>query len=335
MKRKNTIKDVAQKANVSVATVSRVLNNLPGFSAETEKRVRDAMEELDYQYNAIARDLKNRKKNTIAVLIPDVNTRFYESILSAVEHMAREAQYSVVVCHIGVSGSEIQDYIQTLTENRVTGIIGCSIPPIEELDAMLYNSGIPCVLVSTLPVAKYQIPYIRVDDYQASYAITSYLIKKGHRKFAILAGPDNDVIAGNMRLQGCMDALSDFQIEVNQDLVLHTLFDFKSGLIAARELLKKKDQFTAIVTCCDDVAAAVNVAAYEEGLSVPEDFSVVGYDNSSVAEMTVPPLTTVSQPFYEMGKRAYEQLMLVIDGKAPESIILPYEIVERKSVRTI
>lgn len=334
-KRKPTIKDVAQRANVSVATVSRVLNNLPGFSIETEKHVRDAMKELNYQYNAVARDLKNKKTNTIAVLIPDVETTFYVKILSAIEHMARKVHYSVMVCFIGVSGSAMQEYIQMLTEKRVDGIIGCSIPPIEHIGKLLYNSGIPCVLVSTLPVAQYPMPYVRVDDYQASYAATSYLISRGHRRIAMLAGSENDEIAGKLRLEGYLSALEAHGIRENRELIEYTLFSFESGVPAARKLLAKREQFTAIVACSDDVALAVCMVAYEQGLSIPEDISVIGYDNTKTAEMAIPSLTTVSQPLYEMGQKAFEQMVELQEGRFPASVILPYQIVERKSVRTI
>lgn len=180
-----TIKDVAAKANVSVATVSRVLNALTGYSEETEKKVRDAMASLGYQYNAVARNLKMKKTNTIAVLIPRVETTFYLKILNGIEGSANDNNFSMMVCHVGISGNRTREYIKMLTERQVDGIIGCSMPPNEEIDNLIIESGIPCVLVSTLSL-RYSIPYIRVDDYKAAYAATSYLIEKGHKSIAML-----------------------------------------------------------------------------------------------------------------------------------------------------
>ena len=154
-----TIKDVAEKANVSVATVSRVLNGLPGFSAATEKRVREAIAALGYQYNAVARNLKVKKTNIIAVLLPQVETTFYVKILDGIESAAQSAEYSVIICHVGASGNRTREYVKMLMQQRVDGIIGCSLPPKEEIDTMMAECGIPCVLVSTLST-RYSILHI-------------------------------------------------------------------------------------------------------------------------------------------------------------------------------
>jgi LacI family transcriptional regulator len=330
-----TIKDVAQKANVSVATVSRVLNGLPGFSVETEKIVEDAIQALGYQRNAVARNLKMKKSNTIAVLLPQVETTFYVKILSGIEDMAQDYGYSVIICHVGVSGVRTKDYMKILMERQVDGIIGCSLPPKEEIDTLMANSNIPSVLVSTLSY-KYSIPYIKVDDFQASYAATSYLINKGHQKIAMLAGSNDDIVAGIPRLNGYKLALKDSQLPVNEKLIKYTRFSYDTGLKAMRELLNEKDEFTAIVACCDEVAVAALSVAYEEGLSVPQDFSIIGYDNTMTAEMTIPPLTSVSQPLYEMGKEAFQMLLQNIEqGIMAISQVVPFEIVERKTVRSL
>lgn len=330
-----TIKDVAEKAHVSVATVSRVLNDLPGFSAETEKRVHHAITELGYQYNAIARNLKTKKSNTIAVLIPRVETTFYVKILDGIEDAAQDQGYSVMICHVGVSGQRTREYIRMLTERQVDGIVGCSLPPDEEIDKFMAECGIPCVLVSTLS-ARYSIPYIRVDDRKASYAATSYLVKKGHRKIAMLAGSQDDVVAGDLRTKGYRKALAENGIAPDDGLVEYTRFSYETGLQAARHLLQSGKQFSAIVACCDEVAVAAISAASEAGLRVPEDFSVIGYDNTMTAEMSVPPLTTIAQPLYDMGKQAFEMLWAQMErGEKVANKILPFTIVERSSVKEI
>lgn len=330
-----TIKDVAQKANVSVATVSRVLNGLPGFSAETEKIVEDAIQALGYQRNAVARNLKMKKSNTIAALLPQVETTFYVKILSGIEDMAQDCGYSVIICHVGVSGVRTKDYMKILMERQVDGIIGCSLPPKEEIDTLMANSNIPSVLVSTLSY-QYPIPYIKVDDFQAIYAATSYLISKGHKKIAMLAGSNDDIIAGIPRLNGYKQALKDNQLSVNDKLIKYTRFSYDTGLNAMAELLNEKEEFTAIIACCDEVAVAALSVAYEKGLSVPQDFSIIGYDNTMIAEMAIPPLTSVSQPLYEMGRKAFEMLLENIDGgSVASSQVVPFEIVERKTVRRL
>lgn len=330
-----TIKDVAQKANVSVATVSRVLNDLPGFSAETEKIVEDAIQTLGYQRNAVARNLKMKKSNTIAALLPQVETTFYVKILSGIEDMAQDYGYSVIICHVGVSGVRTKDYMKILMERQVDGIIGCSLPPKEEIDTLMANSNIPSVLVSTLSY-QYPIPYIKVDDFQAIYAATAYLVSKGHKKIAMLAGSNDDIIAGIPRLSGYKQALKDNQLSVNEKLIKYTRFSYDTGLSAMAELLNEKEEFTAIIACCDEVAVAALSVAYEKGLSVPQDFSIIGYDNTIIAEMAIPPLTSVSQPLYEMGRKAFAMLLENIEeGIVASSQVVPFEIVERKTVRRL
>ncbi|MCI1966555.1 MAG: LacI family transcriptional regulator [Oscillospiraceae bacterium] len=330
-----TIKDVAEKANVSIATVSRVLNGLPGFSANTEKRVREAIDALGYRYNAVARNLKMNKTNIIAVLIPQVETTFYVKILDGLEDAAQNSGYSVIICHVGASGIRTREYIKMLLHRRVDGIIGCSLPPKEEIDTLMAECGIPCVLVSTLST-RYSIPYIRVDDFKASYSATTYLIEKGHRSIGMLAGLQNDLVAGKLRLEGYQHALLDHGIPVNKSLIQYTGFSYETGLNATRQLLNSQEPFTAIVACSDEVAVGAISAAYEAGLKVPDAFSVIGYDNTKTAEMSIPPLTTVSQPLYAMGKQAFQMLKLEMEqGKKAKNKILPFEIMERRSVRTI
>lgn len=328
-----TIKDVAKEANVSVATVSRVLNGLSGFSADTEKKVREAIQSLGYRYNAVARNLKTKKTNTIAVLLPQVETTFYVKILNGIEDASQKCGYSVLVCHVGVSGNRTRQYMKLLMQQQVDGIIGCSLPPKEEIDTLLANCGVPCVLVSTLS-PRYPIPYVRVDDREASRAATSYLIGKGHRRIAMLAGSEDDVVAGKLRLEGYLESLKEHSLPVRKEWIKFTKFSYETGLSAARELMREKG-FTAVVACCDEVATAAIMAAYEAGRSVPDDFSIIGYDNTKTAEMAIPPLTTVSQPLYEMGKRAFEMLTSAMENVRVEPEVLPFEIVERRSVRQI
>lgn len=328
-----TIKDVAAKANVSVATVSRVLNGLPGFSVETKKKVQESIASLGYHYNAVARNLKVKKTNTIAVLIPQVETTFYVKILSGIEDAANRLNYSVIVCHVGGAGNRTREYINMLMERQVDGIIGCSLPPNEEIDRMMFECGIPCFLVSTLSY-HYKIPFIKIDDFKAEYAATEFLIKRGHRSIVFLSGPLTDTVAGVPRLDGYKQALADNGIPFDQSLVGFTEFSYETGIDAFSRILSHGRKFTAVAACCDDVAIASVTVGFKNGLIIPKDYSVVGYDNTRIAEMAIPPLTTISQPLYEMGTSAFNMLFQSIEtGKPPESRILPFEIVERDSVR--
>lgn len=329
-----TIKDVAKEANVSVATVSRVLNGLPGFSADTEKKVQNAIATLGYQYNAVARNLKMKKTNIIAVLLPQVETTFYVKILNGIEDAAQNSGYNVMLCHVGVSGSRTREYIKMLVERQVDGIIGCSLPPNEEIDTLMSDSKIPSVLVATLS-HDYKIPYIKIDDFKAEYAATDYMVKMGHRSIVFLSGPLNDAIAGVPRLNGYKQALEDNGIQFDENLVAYTEFSYETGISAFQQILKKKVKFTAIVACCDDVAIAAQTVGFKNGIIVPRDVSIIGFDNTRTAEMAIPPLTTISQPLYAMGTSAFEMLVEEIKTGKSRSQIVPFEIVERQSVAKI
>lgn len=332
---KPTIKDVAKKANVSVATVSRILNNLDGYSEETRKKVMDVIEEIGYQRNAIARNLKINESRTIGVLLPRVDTLFYIKIINGIQDYASLNNYSVITCTVGRDGNQITEYLNTLAERQVDGMIVCSLPPKSQYDKKIVESNIPSILVSTLSY-RYSIPYVKVDDYQASYAGTQYLIENGHKNIALLGGKREDPIAGAPRLQGFIQALKDNGLPVNEKFIKHNGFSFNDGIVSMEQLLKEKDRPTAIFATCDEIAIGALTVAHRQGLKVPDDISIIGYDNTIVSEMCYPTLTTIGQPLYEMGKKSVEMLIKKISQNTKiESVIMPFEIIERETVKKI
>ncbi|WP_025708438.1 LacI family DNA-binding transcriptional regulator, partial [Paenibacillus graminis] len=201
-----TIKDVAQKANVSIATVSRVLNNLTGYSDKTKQKVNQAIKELGYQPNAIARGLINKRTQTIGVMFPKVSSAFSSDLLHGIDEFAHDSNYSVVVCNTDNDGKRTMKYLQLLREKQVDGIIFSSEVLSKEYYEVLKNMKIPVVLVSSqTDFAK--VPYVKVDDYQAVYDAIQFLISKGHRKIAMISGTKGDPLAGTPRVQGYRKAL--------------------------------------------------------------------------------------------------------------------------------
>jgi len=330
-----TIKDVARKAGVSVATVSRIINGLDGYSEETRTAVMKVVYELGYRRNAVAANLKIKKTHTIGVLMPRIDTGFYTEILNGIEDTAHKNNYSVIICNTGNSGIRTTEYLNVLYERQVDGIIACSMSPKEDFDKNMLATHIPSILVSTLSY-RCALPYVRVDDYQASYAAVSYLIKNGHKKIAMLSGPLTDPIAGLQRFNGYKQALTDNNIDINEKIIKYCDFNFETGKKSMRELLKENDEFTAIFAVCDTVAVAALSVAYENNIKVPDDFSIIGYDNTKEASMCIPPLTTLAQPLSEMGEKAFNMILKKITTKSEvESIIMPYTIVERATVKKI
>ncbi|SEN46929.1 LacI family DNA-binding transcriptional regulator [Lihuaxuella thermophila] len=327
-----TIKDVAKKANVSVATVSRVLNNQPGYSEKTKKKVLQVIEEMGYQPNAIARGLINKRTQTIGVLFPSVSSMFSSGVLHGIEHTAHERDHSVIVCNTDEDGKRTMKYLQVLREKQVDGIIFTSEVMKEEYYNALTMMNIPVVLLATSSV-RYPFPFVKVDDKQAAYSATEYLIKKGHRKIAMISGTEEDPIAGTPRIEGYREALGDYGIPFQKNLLVFGDFGYRSGRIAMEKLLQTKAEFSAVFAASDEMAAGAINVAYQHGIKVPDHLSVIGYDNLQIAEMSVPPLTTVAQPLFEMGKLAAEMLLTMIEtGTRVESRIMPHTIIERQSV---
>ena len=330
-----TIKDVARKANVSIATVSRVLHNLSGYSDKTKQRVNQAIQEIGYQPNAIARGLINKRTQTIGVMFPSVSSYFSSDILHGVEEYANDHNYSVFVCNTDEDGKRTMKYLQVLREKQVDGIIFSSEMLKEEYYEVLQSMKIPVVLISSK--ADYaSVPYIKVDDMQASYDAVEYLIQKGHREIAMISGAPTDVMAGIPRIKGYQKALKDHDILFKEHYLASGNFGFDEGCMAMEKLVQNAPNMTAVFAASDEMAiAAISVAA-KHGIKVPEDISIIGYDNLKLAEMVVPALTTVNQPLYDMGKWASEKLISMIEnGGIAESTIIPHKIVERQTVRDL
>ncbi|NFH69287.1 LacI family transcriptional regulator [Clostridium botulinum] len=329
----STIKDVAKLSKVSVATVSRVLNDLGGYSEETKIRVLKVVDEIGYKRNAIARSLSTNTTRTIGVILPDVSTSFDGEIIRGIEDVAHDNNYSVILCNAGSKGVRTLEYLRILEERQLDAVIIVSIKIEDEYYKALKKINIPYILISTTS-PKYDMPHIKVDDLSAAYTATKYLLDRGHRKIAMISGNQDDTIAGLPRVQGYIKALSDYGISVDEKLITYGDFSYKSGIECMNTLLERKKDFTAIFIASDDMALGVLNVAYRKKIRVPDDLSIVGYDNTKVAIMSIPPLTTLSQPLYEMGCRAFNEILNMLNGNdSKEQIIMKHNIAERETVK--
>jgi len=317
---------------VSIATVSRVLNNLTGYSDKTRQKVMEAIKETNYQPNAIARGLINKRTQTIGVLLPKVSGVFSSDILRGVEEYAQNNDYSVIVCNTDADGSRTMKYLQVLREKQVDGIIYTSELLKPEYYEVIEAMEIPVVLVAS--ESQYaSVPFVKVDDRQASYDAVAYLINKGHRRIAMIGGTEKDPIAGTPRVEGYLKALADHHIPFENNYLVYGNFLFDGGCRAMEELLKSAPDMTAIFAASDEMALGVLSIAARHGIQVPKDLSVIGYDNVKLAEMAVPSLTTVQQPLYEMGKLAVSKLIsMVITGSIEKNQVVSHTIIERETV---
>ncbi|WNB90775.1 LacI family DNA-binding transcriptional regulator [Bacillus sp. NEB1478] len=328
-----TIKDVAKYANVSIATVSRIVNGLPGYTEDTKKKVQEAIEALGYQPNAIARGLINKRTQTIGVLFPEVSGMLSSEVLEGVENAAHDGGFSVIVCNTTSSGKRTVKYLRLLQEKRVDGVIFASENVKEEYYKIFQEMQVPVVLVST--GSQFDLPFVRVNDYEGAFRATEYLIQKGHKQIGMIGGSFDDPIAGVPRMKGFQDALEKHGLDFSdQHMTSNEGYRFQNGKESLPLLLEKLQHMTALFAASDEMAIGAMAAAHQLGIRVPEELSIIGYDNLKIAEMCYPALTTVSQPLKEMGQSAGEILVKLIKGKEKEaeSRFMPFTIVERQSV---
>lgn len=338
--RRVNIKDVAREAGVSTATVSYVLNDTPhqSISAETTSRIREAVRKLNYVPNLNARSLSSRKTNLIGVVIPQTepgkefmfSNPFYGDLLSSAEYEARQNGY-----HLLLSGSESnQSYINIARNRGVDGIIIVGAYPTKWLDE-LQELAIPVVLVDTY-VKDPVYHTIGIDDRLGGRMATEYLIKNGHRRIAFVSGQIEDQGVVQKRFQGYRDALDAAGIPLRQEHIYPGNISFEYAESVAQEMLSRGRKETAAFASADILGMGLIKGMRRLGLHVPEDLSIVGFDDVYLARICDPSLTTVRQDIAAKGTTAVQFILDALAGKqGKQERILPIEIVERESVRTI
>jgi len=332
-----TIEDIAKKAETSIATVSRVLNNKEGFSEETRQKVLQAMEETGYESNAIARSLKKQKTNTIGVIIPNISSMLSNEILNGIEEYAHANDYNVIVSYTYSDPKKVMQTLKTFNEQRVDGILFTSDYLTAEYYQYIERMQAPVVLVAT-EAENHDLPFVKVNDVDASSAAVEYLIQKGHTEIGMLSGPPSDPMAGASRIKGYKQALASANLETTDSkIVYQTDFSFEEGKENFVRLMDAHPEITAIFAASDELAIGALKKAHEMEIAVPEDVSIIGYDNLLMAEMVWPGLTTLAQPLQQMGYEATEMLMDSIQTKetSEKQVYIPYEIIERDTVKTL
>ncbi|MGF7429515.1 LacI family DNA-binding transcriptional regulator [Thermoanaerobacterium thermosaccharolyticum] len=322
-----TIRDVAEKAGVTVTTVSRVLNNRGYISEKTRKKVYEAMKELNYQPNELARSLYRRKSYLIGLLIPSVSHPFFAELTSYIEYYAYQNDYKILLCNSLQDVEKEKDYINMLKRHQVDGIIIGS----HTLKTEQYlNVNLPIVAIDRYFSEK--IPYVASDNYNGGVLATKLLIQNGCRKIAHISGPLILNTPANNRYKAFMDVVTENNIE---NVVVETKinkFDIDEYRRLIINLFKEHQDIDGVFASSDLIAATIINAAREIGKEVPKDLKIVGYDDISIAKTIVPPLTTIRQPIEEMAKKTIEIILDQIDGKEVSiENVLPITLVERES----
>ncbi|WP_410770198.1 LacI family DNA-binding transcriptional regulator [Fontibacillus sp. BL9] len=334
------IKDVAERAGVSVTSVSRVLNGEKYISQSILDKVNRAIKELNYSPSQIARSLKKQKTDTIGVIVPDFTNYFCSTILSSIEESASEYGYNLIVCNIAENLDKELKYLHAVQEMRVDGIIIMHQKVDERILSFIESASMP-ILFSCVRSPLPDRFSVLINDYQAARDATEYLISLGHRRIAFLGGDLEDVTSGQSRYQGYLDALNQSGIPQNSDFIRFGNYKQESGRLMMQEILEQGqgERPTVVFAASDDMAVGAMNCILDYGLRVPEDISVMGFDDSLIARAVRPMLTSVHQPARELGRTSLEYLHSLIEdrGSRPDSkeIYLPHRIMERASCRRI
>lgn len=336
-----TIRDVAKAAGVSAATVSRVLNKPDLVDEETRGRVKDAMSDLEYHPNAIARGLSAKRSETVGLIVPGITDLFFNELYRGIDRASQMHGMKVLLFDSGHSRARAMEGFSFLGQHQVNGIIFTSKAVTEHFDPVIQRLGIPVVLALTSSTAKTPLPTFRVDDIKAVFDVVSYLVSRGHRRIGMIAGQHEDDTTGELRLQGYELGLQHFQLPYDPRSVEYGNYRFDDGYNAMQRLLERQEdlQLTAICTAADEMALGAVRCLHDHGLRVPEDMSVIGFDDLQISRMVVPRLTTIAQPFTDIGAEAVRWLIDAM-GKdhSPSDVgdyFLPHRLVERESVRTL
>ena len=337
MVNKTTLKDVAKMAGVSSAAVSYALSGKRTISEETKKRVFDAIEKLDYVPDLNAQSLSTRDSKLIGVVVPQTEkndrlmfqNNFYSEVLGSIEYYARQNGYHVIISATNANES----YLTLAKKRNLDGIIVIGMYP-DEFYSQMKKTQIPIVLIDSYTSDHYY-DNIRIDDAYGSYLATTYLLDKGHKDIAFFAGQLKEKGVMNKRLQGYKQALQEHNIEYKEEYVFEGQIDYESGVMMADKLIKKKYPVTAIACAADILAIGALKAIYEAGLQVPNDISLIGFDNLEISQYLTPGLTTIKQEISLKGQKAVELLLKHIENPdlSKQEEILPLQIIERDSVK--
>lgn len=328
-----TMRDVAERAGVSITSVSHVVNKTRVVSDDLRRCVETAMSELGYQPNALARSLRRNESLTIGVIVPDSADPFYAEVVRGVEDTSFDQGYTIILCNSDGDLEKESLYTSVLTERRVDGILffAASSESTSHIRA-LQGLRIPLVVVDR-QAPDVKIDQVLIDNHLGGKLATQHLLDLDHRRIACISGPA-DLMLSAQRVAGYKEALTEAGVPIEETLIVtKEMYQYEAGYEAANELLAMADRPTAVFACNDVMAIATINVAWKLGWEVPKDLSVVGFDDIRLASFINPPLTTIAQPKYDMGAIATTMLLERIGNPQlpPRQQLLDIQLLNRRS----
>lgn len=328
----STVIDVAREAGVSPSTVSRILNGTARVSDAKRDAVLAAIKRTNFAPNQMAQGLKKGRSMTIGIVVQDISSPFFDETLRGVDDGLKDTGFTSVIVSGHWNAQEESDRIRLLLARKVDGIILLS-GRISNETVLQFSHHRPIVSTGRDLLSKSAIGFKIDNEYGANLAVR-HLIELGHRRIAFVSGPPTNNDA-NERLAGYARALREAGIEQDANLIVEGDFHEASGLLAVNRLFDTQQQFTAIFAANDLSAYGVRLGLYRKGVRVPDDISLVGFDDLPGSAYTAPPLTTVRQPIYDLGRIATKALLCLIDGEVMQGKVPPLELVVRETTRRL
>ncbi len=328
------IKDVAKLANVSIATVSRSLAEPEKVSDKTREKVMRAVESSGYVVNTLAQNFRRRRSNTVIVMVPDIANPFFSNIIQGIEKVANRHKYRVLLADTQGDESRERAYGELVTQKQADGIIclGRSIPFVYRKGRKSLDPAWPPLVMACEYHGEIPVPSVCIDNVAAAEELVGYLLELGHSKIGYINGPNDSVLCQD-RMQGFQNSLKVNNVGVNKRWLVQGAFTLSSGYDAMKKLLGEKDRPTAVFCANDEMAIGAMQACRDEGLAIPADISIVGFDDIVFAEYTSPRLTTIHQPRNEIGERVMALMLEILAGNKPEfdRVLIPHKLVIRES----
>ncbi len=327
-----TIKDVAQMANVSIATVSHVLNGTRFVSKEVQLRIMDAMETLNYQPSAVARGLRTKKTNTMAIIIPDITNPFFSDFTRGFQDAVDQKGFLVLVCNSDRILSRELRFLEMIWQQRVDGVVLNPAKVKAEDLSRLIKARISVVLIGS-QIDHPDFNVVMIDNVKGGNDATQHLINLGHRRIGLLCGLLNTT-SGGLRFQGYVKALVQNGIPFEEELTAEGAITYDGGYQCMRQLLSKKSPPSAVFATSDVMALGAKTAIEDAGLQIPGDISLIGFDDIPEVSRSRPKLSTIAQPKYRMGQEAANILLEQIESKqtiSRKKIVMEHEVIARES----
>lgn len=324
-----TIKDVAKYAGVSVATISRVINEPDKVSESTKNKVLKAIDEIGYQQNLFGKHLRQQKTNIILVMLTSVVNSFCAKIINSIDNEAKKHGYNIMICATNDDPKTEERYLNYVKNKFVDGMIVIN-STLSEKEMSNLSMKFPIIQCSEYTDPK-TTPYVTINNKKAAKDAVNYIIEQGRKNILLIGVDDPNIISAKERLEGYKEALKENNIEFTTNNIVFSNYGYRNTYRLMSEFFKKGVNCDAVFAISDKMAAASIVALQEIQYNVPEDIIVVGFDNTDISYIFNPSITTVAQPHKEMGKVAFEMLLDRINGKKCKNKILEHEIIVRKS----